>query len=534
MKRTNLIFSLLLIGIFLFPGFVKAQNLQQTDEYLIVLTDKDGVTFNPFEYFDAKAIERRIMQNIPLDDISDYPLRDDYRYLISSGVEEVHGVSRWFNAVAVSATQRQIAAVSSLDFVKNVVPLGHDMVVCVVKDSALKMLSKTNLEILKRQTARMGMEVFREAEIDGSGVRVAVFDAGFPNVDVHPAFEHLRKENRILKTYDFIKKREYVYTANSHGTSCLSCIAGMYEDTPIGLATGAEFLLARTEKSFEPYREEYAWLAAAEWADKNGADIISSSLGYTYNRYFPEEMDGTSVVARAANMAARKGILVVNAMGNDGSDKSWKYVGTPADADSVLSVGGIDPFTDYHINFSSYGPAADGTRKPNVVAFGHAFLAGKKGYTNAHGTSFATPLVAGFATCAKQMFPNIPVMELFDKIQKAADLYPYFDYAHGYGVPQAALLLEKKNQTVEPTFEFIDGEDELFVKVYNGQRRFEYPNSNYLYYQFLDDNDEILKYEVMDVYSGMPLKVSVSDLSDNVVAIKVFYNGYVNSKKFNR
>ncbi|PID95349.1 MAG: hypothetical protein CSA95_00040 [Bacteroidetes bacterium] len=528
MKKIVFLFSFFFLTILCLPGSIFSQ---EPAGYLVVFTDKDGVDFDPFTYFSPKAIERRILQNIPLDDITDYPVREDYVAWVTAQVEAVDGPSRWFNALAVSATQAQIASLRALDFVKEVIPLRYELSVCEKRGS---MPSKRSLEILKRQTNRMGIEAFRKAGIDGKGVRVAVFDAGFPNVDEHPAFAHLRDEHRILETYDFIKKRPFVYKANSHGTSCLSCIAGMYNDTPIGLATGAEFLLARTEKTFEPYREEYAWLAAAEWADKNGADIISSSLGYTYHRYFPEDMDGTSVVARAANMAARKGILVVNAMGNDGSQASWKYVGTPADADSVLSIGGIDPFTDYHIAFSSYGPTANGVRKPNVVAFGHAFLAGKKGFQEASGTSFATPLVAGFAACAKQYYPEIPVMELFEKIQEAADLYPYFDYAHGYGVPQAALLLGEEKRVHTPTFEFVDSQEELSVKILPVKRRFAYPNSNYLYYQFLDAEGKILEYAVVEIYSEVPLQLQIADLAENIASVKVFYNGYVHKEMINR
>ena len=80
-------------------------------------------------------------------------------------------------------------------------------------------------------------------------------------------------------------------------------------------------------------------------------------------------MDGkTSLVARAANMAAAKGILVVNAAGNEGGD-DWKFIGTPADADSVLSVGGVSPETNIHIPYSSFGPTSDKRMKPNVCAF---------------------------------------------------------------------------------------------------------------------------------------------------------------------
>ena len=103
----------------------------------------------------------------------------------------------------------------------------------------------------------------------------------------------------------------------------------------MGLATEAEFLLAKTEVNPEPYAEEEYWLAAVEWADRNGADIISSSLGYAEHRYFTSDMDGKkSLVTRAGNFAARKGMLVVNSAGNSGSHSDkWKIIGAPADAD---------------------------------------------------------------------------------------------------------------------------------------------------------------------------------------------------------
>ncbi len=193
----------------------------------------------------------------------------------------------------------------------------------------------------------------------------------------------------------------------------------MLGEMKMGLATEAEFLLARTEVNTEPFSEEENWLAAAEWADKNGADIISSSLGYTLPRYFQYQMDGKStLVARAATMAFEKGILVVNAMGNDGAGK-WFVVGTPADAEEVLSVGGVDPFTNVHISFSSFGPTADGRMKPNVCAAGQALVASPKRITKAYGTSFATPLVTGFAACVLQLNPDFTVQELKTNIEQS-------------------------------------------------------------------------------------------------------------------
>lgn len=160
---------------------------------------------------------------------------------------------------------------------------------------------------------------------------------------------------RIIATWDFVKNKEFVYDYSSHGTSVLTCIAGKIDDKKFGLAPGAEFLLARTEITREVFSEEENWLAAVEWADKNGADIIQRISCRIYlQKIFPKEMDGqTTLVTQYANLAASKGMLVINAAGNDG-DKKWEVIGAPADADSVLSIGGIDPDKGYHIDFSSY------------------------------------------------------------------------------------------------------------------------------------------------------------------------------------
>ncbi|MEY4866455.1 MAG: hypothetical protein RLY64_709, partial [Bacteroidota bacterium] len=217
-----------------------------------------------------------------------------------------------------------------------------------------------------------------------------------------------------------------------------------------GLAQDAEFLLAKTENRKERFEEEKNWLAMLEWAHQQGADIISSSLGYTTQRYEPWMMDGkTTFISRTATMAARKGILVVTAAGNEAESK-WHYIAAPGDADSVLTVGGIDPKTGIHSSFSSYGPTADGRLKPNVCAYGTT-LAAKPGghYVPSDGTSFATPLVAGFAACLWQKHPEWSNMQLLHAIENASDLQPYFDYHHGFGVPQAdiALGMEIKSKT---------------------------------------------------------------------------------------
>lgn len=446
--------------VFLIILLIPSAGLNAQKRYWIFLTDKTGVEFDPYSYFDAAAIHKRELKNIPLSEYTDLPLRSDYKEKIKDIAGDLGKESRWFNAVAVNADKNTLQKIKSLPFVTDCQEIS--MYSIETKDSFDPEINYNNDELRESQLNEFGAKYFEDKGIDGSGVRIAIFDGGFPGVDKSPLFQHIRESGRIIATWDFVKNREFVYDYSSHGTSVLTCIAGILDGKKFGLASGAEFLLARTEVTREVFSEEENWLAAVEWADKNGADIISSSLGYTFNRYFPRQMDGRStLVTRSANMAASKGMLVINAAGNDG-DKPWEVVGAPADADSVLSIGGISPDNGYHIKFSSYGPTYDGRMKPNLSAFGQVSTSTQKKIHVAYGTSFSTPLVSGFAACVMQMHPEWNNMETFKELEKSGHLYPYYDYAHGYGVPQASYFTGNQVKP-EPTFKFF--REEFTVKI---------------------------------------------------------------------
>jgi subtilisin family serine protease len=445
---------------------VNNQAYSQSQKYWVRFTDKKGVTFNPSSYFDIKAIHRRIKNNIPLAEYSDLPIREDYYLKINQLSDSITGSTRWFNAVACWLSAEAIAEVKTLPFVKEVVKMKSAQQLAVLEELNATSLSRGKQELLEAQISNMEGELF-DSLYTGKGIRICIIDAGFPDVDESDLFSHLRENNRIIKTWDFKKNKPNVYRYNSHGTSVLSCIAGVFEGQKIGLATDAEFLLARTERiAYEGIAEEEDWLEAVEWADKNGADIINSSLGYTNASHFVEDMTGHStIITRAANLAARKGILVVNAAGNEGASE-WKYVAAPGDADSALTVGGVNPWTGLHTSFSSYGPNANFKLKPNVSAFGHAL-----GYDDFSslgelaGTSFASPLVAGFAACVWESDTTLTNMQLFKEIEKSASLYPYYDYATGYGVPKASYFIDSiKNKKIEQTF-IIDTTDDVQIKI---------------------------------------------------------------------
>ena len=460
MKKHLLLAIMILLGI---------AGMAQEKCYWVFFTDKNDTQFDPYTYFDAKAIERYQQCGADLYDISNYPLNNWYVNAVDGYASELFGESRWLNAIGIMATDDNAMRIGALPFVERIQVIesqGMDVATITLKDNS-ESESKDENPILTDQLVRFGGQYFIDKGIDGKGLRICVMDGGFPSVDTHPAFQHLRDNHQILKTYNFPNKKENVYGWSTHGTMVLSCIAGINEDgKKLGLATGAEFLLARTEIDPEPFKEEVWWAQGAEWADKNGADIINSSLGYGKDRHWTKDMDGTSYVAKAAQKAAEKGMLICNSAGNEGDDSRWMTIITPADAENVLTVGGIDDdLENYrHISFSSYGPTVDKRLKPNVVAFGHAKVAnpGNGKFTDAYGTSFSSPLTAGFCACAWQTMRDKTALQMKAEIEKSADLYPYFDYAFGYGVPQAAYFTGDL-KPAERSFDLVQEKDGIRI-----------------------------------------------------------------------
>ena len=406
--------------------------------------DKDGSRFNPYLYFDNEAFKRRQQSHIPLFDITDFPVTEKYVNAIARLADSLGSESRWLNGIGVWCSPTTINKIKALPYVREIIPMqGQAITSALSKQSTIKQDDTTLRSLLKRQIGLMQGEKFADKGWNGKGIRIAILDVGFRGVATHPAFDHLFKNHQILSTYDFVHKKENVYTTYPHGTEVLSCIAGKYHDSWMGLAPEAAFLLAKVDRLYilnNPMEDH--WVAAAEWADRKGARIISTSLGFSDNKYFYEDMNGhKSLVARGAAIAASKGILVISAAGNE-ADNDWKYIVTPADGDSVLCIGAVDPYSLLPASYTSFGPSSSHKLKPNVSTSGYALTASDTKYLGDMGTSFATPLIAGFAACIWQMHPTWTNMQVFNKIEESASLYPYFDYSNGYGVPQASFFTD--------------------------------------------------------------------------------------------
>ena len=219
----------------------------ETKTYVVYLNGKSKEIFNPYSYFDIKNIERKQLANLPLYDERDLPLNHNFVTQIESPKVHILVASRWLNALFIHTNNEQISRIKALPFVRqiDVYKTANQKIIA----SENKGITEADQKILVYQTERLQAKEFANKNLSGKGIRIAVFDVGFSGADKHEAFEHLRSNNQIKATYNFINKNENVYLGGAHGTNTLSCITGIYKGQKMGMATDAEFLLARTEWS---------------------------------------------------------------------------------------------------------------------------------------------------------------------------------------------------------------------------------------------------------------------------------------------
>ena len=387
----------------------------------------------------------RAERGIEIDSL-DYAVSPVYLDSVSHLGAKVLHTSRWMNGATVEASNEVIREIEKCAFVDTVYltrvdkdALGIPSVSLRKREAKDERLEMTSEEM--GQLEQLNLLPLHQAGYKGKGIRIGVADGGFYHAD---SLESLPREQWIGYA-DFTDDKNNIFgTTGNHGSLCLTAIVGKSSDYQ-GAATEAEYFLFRTEEhSTESPKEIDNWVAAIEMADSLGLHIVSTSLGYTTFDYEEmnfayTDMDGkTSRGAQAAAIATRKGMLLVVAMGNDGN-KAWHYLSTPADADSILSVGAVDVAGEI-AGFSSYGPSADGRVKPEVCAVGAGTALinpADNEVMNGNGTSFACPLIAGMAASLWSAVPKASNMEIREQIIRSADRYTTPHEQYGYGVPNA-------------------------------------------------------------------------------------------------
>ncbi len=456
-KITTIIFTVLLT----FSLFAQ----KKSEAYKIKFTDKGESVYklsNPQQYLSERSLERRLMQQIPLDE-SDIPVNANYLLKLKALGAEIFYTSKWLNIAMANLDENQVAKISQLSFIKSIQKINlYDSKAHYAPEKYYfeeKNLQKIDLSKLSNnkstivgldygpsanQVQMLKIDQLHNQGYTGNGIFIAVIDGGFNSVDQMDVFDSLRANNKILGTRDFVQPGNNVYGTNmsTHGTSVLSTMGGNLPGQIIGTAPHASYYLFRSEDVTAEYlMEEYYWVQAAEYADSLGVDILSTSLGYTVfddtlDNHSYSDMDGnTTVITIGADLAAKKGMLVVNSAGNEGFNP-WKYISAPADGDSVLTIGAVDA-NGIYASFSSTGPTYDGRIKPDVAAQGKNAVVAivPSGIATSSGTSFSAPIMSGAAACLWQANQSYSNMEIYNAIKQSGSRASNPNNLIGWGIP---------------------------------------------------------------------------------------------------
>jgi len=463
--------SILLLLFHVFSNNIDAQT------YSVYFKDKVTSSYtlnNPSAFVAAPLYERRTRLGIGFFD-TDLPVSSTYLDAIKSFAIDYRQASRWLNcAVFDCKNPLTVDSIRALPFVEKVVCINQPQPVLKKQSSKFELLETlantgdtTNFDYGRAtiQNEMIRVDFLHKMGYKADSVRIAVFDVGFANANNIAGFKHLFDENRIVGTYDIVDQEANVYNDGAHGTSCLSCMAANEPGKFVGTAPKALYGLFRTEDDkSETLVEEYNWVFAAEFAESGGAEVFSTSLGYTdfddpSTNHSYADLDGnTTVITKGANIAARGGIIVVTSAGNEGA-KPWYYISAPADADSALAIGAVNK--DRQVaRFSSRGPNAVGRVKPDVCTMGEGPVVYDPSGSiyQSNGTSFACPILAGGAACLRQAFPTRSNFDIMEAIRASGHLFKAPNDSFGYGIPDLAIayMILLKNDSTTATSQIIN------------------------------------------------------------------------------
>jgi hypothetical protein len=422
--------------------------------YRVYFRDKGDYTignFDPADLLSARALARRQKAGIPVPDFRDLPVFQGYLNQITASGFKLHCTSKWMNTALIKTQlPSDINLIRNLPFVSEVKIVKTPGSKSSFYDKLYFQIEQADIIPFDRPVTMVNGYLLHNSGYIGKGILIAVLDGGFINADQISSLNNLRNRKGIKTTYDFVENKEFVYSFSTHGTAVLSVLAGKIDGLIEGTAQGADYLLLKTEdvESEFPCEEDF-WAAGAEFADSSGADIITSSLGY-FNfdnpdlNYKLSDLDGNSAfVTRVADIAASKGILVVNSAGNERST-NWKRIIFPSDGDSVLAAGAVDG-NNLISSFSSAGPSADGRIKPDNTTMGVSVPVQTSATTvgRANGTSFSCPVLSGMAACLMQAVPLALNSDIIEALHSSADRYNSPDSLYGYGIPDMVIALTK-------------------------------------------------------------------------------------------
>lgn len=444
--------------------FLSCLGYAQEDAWVYFNDKPNAQTFidNPLTMLTQRALDRRTAQGIALD-FTDVPIAQSYIDAVATATGiTVKAESKWLNCLHIRGSVSDIQALTAYPFVHHIRFANTALNAKTAVQQAFHSVNKP-MDVQTtyayggsaNQIQMLNAHLLHQANFTGSGKIIAVLDSGFSAVNTVVPFNHMFNNGLYLGGYNFVARNTDVFSTHNHGTMTLSCMAGYADGQLVGTAPDAQYYLFITEDitGENPVEESY-WVEAAEEADRLGADVISSSLGYfdydntNYSHTYSEMTGNLAFASQGANIAFSKGMVVVVSAGNSGATTN-PHVGVPAEATSVLAVGAVQANRAY-APFSSIGPSYDGRVKPDVMAKGaSATVCDTSGtITTVSGTSFSCPIMAGAIACFWQAIPWATNEQVIDFVKQSADSYSLPTNEYGYGIPDFQMALDAAQLSV--------------------------------------------------------------------------------------
>lgn len=227
------------------------------DTYWIRFTDKNGSPYsinNPEAFLSPRAIDRRTAQGIAIQQ-NDIPVNQTYIDAVAGAGATVLNVSKWMNSVTVYTTNPSvITTIEGFSFVLSASKVSDE----TKKTTSIKPFidnEKIDEEgINKIQTPGKSGQSFsygsaynqinmlngialHDMGFDGTGMVIAVLDAGFTNANILSAFDSLWINGQILGTKDFVSPLSpNIFGSHSHGTNVLSTMGANLPGQMVGTA----------------------------------------------------------------------------------------------------------------------------------------------------------------------------------------------------------------------------------------------------------------------------------------------------------
>ncbi|HCO66345.1 MAG TPA: serine protease [Dysgonomonas sp.] len=473
--------SLLLVSVLLYLTPLSSQTAYK---FRVQLKDKGGGSYSiekPEEFLSKRAIERRKRQNIKID-TSDLPISGKYIETIESFGCLTVAKSKWMETVTIHCEDSSIIReIRELEFVDRADCVWIGFTIASISGQSFQNTSEIRSSTMPHtyygygfdQVKTVNGHILHHDGYYGEGMQIAVMDAGFAGIDDHP----------LSTTMNILGSKDFVFEPggeSEHGFEVLTLMASDSPGKYTGTAPKAGYWLFRTEdgRTESPVEEDY-WIAAVEYADSAGVDLINSSIGYMkfdhpFKSYTWNDLDGkTAFITRAANIAASKGIFLVNSAGNERMTE-WEKIVFPADAEHVLTVGAVNKDSIVSI-FSSTGSTADGRVKPDIAALGNSitFLNNKGEIYRSYGTSYSSPVMCGLAACLWEAFPGLTNYELLDIIRKSSHRNSSPDEYSGYGIPNMERAFKLADNATSGIEHLVDDKQNFKVYSDNGYIKIE-------------------------------------------------------------